>query len=257
MSGPAGPNLTIGIRAYCFFAVAGLVLALLCAVLAGLSGVLYRAQWLSLGEAFILLRWTAYGGVGAIILCVAGVARTRPGTSRKGLWQAIAGLVIAALVFWIPYSQLRQARDLPPIHDITTDTADPPAFRAVLPLRPEDANSLEYGGESLARQQRRAYPDIQSLEFSAPFQEVFEAALATARGLDWRVVEAARDAGRIEGVDTTFWFGFRDDIVVRLRETGGATRVDVRSVSRVGVSDVGKNAERIDRFMRALDSRLQ
>jgi hypothetical protein len=249
--------LTTASRVTGFFAVAGLVLALVSAALAALSGVLYRFQWLSLGDAFMVLRWAAYGGAAAMALCIPGLFRVRPRGGFKGPWPALAGLVIAAVVFWVPYSHLRRAHDVPPIHDITTDTVNPPAFRAVLPLRGQDANSLEYGGEALAGRQRRAYPGIRPLELSASYREVFDAALATARDMDWRVIEAARDAGRIEAVDTTFWFGFRDDIVVRIRETGGATRVDVRSVSRVGVSDVGKNAERIERFSRALASRLR
>jgi uncharacterized protein (DUF1499 family) len=58
--------------------------------------------------------------------------------------------------------------------------------------------------------------------------------------------------GRIEATDTTFWFGFKDDIVVRIAATGHGSRLDVRSVSRVGVSDIGTNARRIRKFLKEL-----
>lgn len=243
-------------KRYCGYAVAGLVVALFAGALGAFSGVMYRFQLLSLSEAFTVLRWAAYGGVAGMAVSAIGLARVRPGASRKGLWPALAGLAVAAVVFWIPFSHQRLARDVPAIHDITTDTADPPEFRAVLPLRPQHANNLEYGGESLARQQRRAYPDIGPADFEASPARVFDAASATARDMGWRIVDASRGEGRIEAVATTLWFGFRDDVVIRLRNTDSGTRVDVRSVSRVGVSDVGANARRISEFMSALKSRV-
>jgi uncharacterized protein (DUF1499 family) len=78
-------------------------------------------------------------------------------------------------------------------------------------------------------------------------------AIDAARALDWEIVASDAPAGRIEATATTMWFGFKDDIVVRVRpEAGGGSRVDVRSVSRVGQSDVGANAKRIREFIRRL-----
>jgi len=104
-------------------------------------------------------------------------------------------------------------------------------------------------------QQRRAYPDIQPLVVNVPAEKAFDRALAAVRDLGWNVVASERDAGRIEAVDTTFWFGFKDDVVIRVREMGapGSTRIDVRSKSRVGVGDLGTNARRV----RTLLDRLQ
>lgn len=84
---------------------------------------------------------------------------------------------------------------------------------------------------------------------------MFSAALATAREMGWTVVDSAADDGRIEAVATTFWFGFNDDVVIRVTESGSGTRVDMRSVSRVGVSDVGTNAARIRAFLAVLKER--
>lgn len=244
-------------RSLCIVALLGLVIAVAAALGGALAGPAYRWELLALGDAFTLLRWAAYGGLAAVAVSLLGLLRARPGSGRRGLLLSLLGLALGAAVFWLPYSHYRLAQSVPPIHDITTDTETPPRFEAVVPLRPEGANSLRYGGASVARRQRQAYPDIRPVTFDKPRDAVFQAALDTAEALGWRVVTGDEDKGRIEAVDTTIWFGFRDDVVVRLGGDNGITRVDVRSVSRVGVSDVGKNAARIRDFMSSLEGRLR
>jgi uncharacterized protein (DUF1499 family) len=146
---------------------------------------------------------------------------------------------------------------VPPIHDITTDTQNPPHFDAILPLRQNTPNSAQYGGESVAAQQRQAYPDIQPALLEASPEKAFDAALASARELGWKIVATDTQQGRIEATDTTLWFGFKDDVVIRISPNDGGSRVDMRSVSRVGRSDIGKNAERIRNFMEALRRRVK
>lgn len=244
-------------RSLSLIALLGFVIAVAAALGGGLAGPAYRWDILELGDAFTLLRWAAYGGLAAVTISLIGLVRTRPGAGRRGLLLSVLGVMLGGAIFWVPYSHQRLAQSVPPIHDITTDTESPPQFKAVVPLRPDDANSLQYGGDSLARRQREAYPDIRPAVFDRPDETVFQAALDTATGLGWRVVASDEGDGRIEAVDTTAWFGFRDDVVVRIGTDNGGTRVDVRSVSRVGVSDVGKNAARIREFMAALEERLQ
>lgn len=240
---------------YSTLAAIGCFLALGAGAAGASAGLLYRLEILPLRDAFDLLRWGAYGGAGAAAVSLIGLIRARPGSGRRGLVAALVGLCVGAAAFWIPYQHQHSARRLPPIHDITTDTRNPPAFRAVVPLRPDGANSLAYGGEDLARQQRRAYPDISPATFAAPPDQVFDDALAVAREMGWRIVDSDASDGRIEAVATTFWFGFEDDVVVRVARVPGGSRVDVRSVSRVGVSDIGKNAARIREFLEALNDR--
>ena len=103
-------------------------------------------------------------------------------------------------------------------------------------------NTLEYGGETVARQQRAAYPDLQALVVDAPAAVVFARALTAVQSLGWEVAGQDAAAGRIEATDTTFWFGFQDDVAVRIRPEGARSRVDVRSISRIGGGDVGTNA---------------
>lgn len=224
---------------------------------AGISaGLAYRFDLLALRDAFTLLRWAAYGGSAGAAISVLGVFRTWSVSRRKGLWISVLGLAAGLTAFWVPYSQYRMARELPAIHDITTDTTNPPRFKAVLALRGDSANRLDYG-EAVSELQLEAYPDIQPLATALSRSEAFDAALVVAIKMGWRIVNSSPTEGYIEAVDTTRWFGFQDDVVVRLTSTKSGTRVDVRSASRVGVSDVGKNADRIRRYLNNLRSRVQ
>lgn len=231
-------------------------MALAAAAAGASAGLLYRWDILPLRDAFDLLRWAAYGGLGAAVVSFIGMIRSRPGSRRRGFLIALAGLCLGIAVFWVPFSEQRTARQVPAIHDITTDMQDPPAFRAVMDRRPAGANSLDYGGPELARKQKQAYPDIEPAVFDAPADQVFSEALAVVRNMGWAIVDSDAGDGHIEAVATTFWFGFKDDVVIRVADAGPGTRVDVRSVSRVGVGDAGKNAARIRAFLAALNDRI-
>lgn len=223
------------------------------------SGPLYRLELMHFSTSFQLMRWAAYLGIATIVLVVLAFAVLRP--SRRQYQLALVASLIAGLVaFYLPYSQLQTARSVPPIHDITTDTENPPEFVDIAPLRADAPNPVEYPGEEVAAQQREAYPDLQPKHLEFPLAAVHQAALQVIEDLGWELVSAEPDAngyGRIEATDTTFWFGFKDDVVIRLQQdTGDYTRVDVRSKSRVGGSDVGANAERIRTFLDRLEREL-
>jgi uncharacterized protein (DUF1499 family) len=237
-------------------ATIGLALALL-AALAGLSaGLGYRFGWWSLGTGFGLLRYAAYGALAAMALSVLGLVLARPGSQRRGLYRALAGLVIGAVVFGVPWTYLRAAQQVPAIHDITTDTENPPAFVAILPLRAEAANPPDYGGDEVAGQQRAAYPDILPFSTPLPPDRSFEQALATAIDEGWEIVAAVPSEGRVEATDTTLWWGFKDDVVIRITPEGSGSRLDIRSKSRVGIGDFGTNAARIEAFLEQLEERV-
>lgn len=221
-----------------------------------LAGPSYRLEWLELGQAFTLMRWAAYVGIASVILAIGYSIWRRPG-GRLGsvlAFSALTGLVAA----YIPISQMQSAGSVPPIHDISTDLENPPAFVEILPLREDAPNPPEYAGEETAEQQREAYPDLAPLVIEIPLERVFEAARKEADSMGWELVAAVREGGtaRIEATATTRWFGFKDDVVIRLQETAPGTRLDIRSKSRVGKSDVGKNAERIREFTANLQRRL-
>jgi hypothetical protein len=113
--------------------------------------------------------------------------------------------------------------------------------------------SADYGGPEIAKQQHAAYPDLSPALLPVPRPTAFALALQTAKEMGWDIVAADPEEGRIEASDTTFWFGFKDDVVVRIHANGGGSLIDVRSVSRVGTSDVGTNARRIRAYLRKLN----
>jgi uncharacterized protein (DUF1499 family) len=141
---------------------------------------------------------------------------------------------------------------VPPIHDISTDTFDPPQFVALAQLRAAAPNGLKYGGPAIAAQQQKGYPDIKSLILKEPPQKAMQSAIDAARSRGWEIVSSDAPTGRIEATDTTSWFGFKDDIVVRVRPEGSGSRIDVRSASRVGQSDIGANAQRVRGYLARL-----
>jgi uncharacterized protein (DUF1499 family) len=190
--------------------------------------------------------------VGVLVLGVAAVAGLAGVAFSGGRGYAAMALLAALAVGAIPLTFIHRARSVPPIHDVTTDTDDPPFFSAVLARRGATDNPAVYAGAEIAAQQRRAYPDIQPLETSEPPARAYERALAAVRDLGWEIAAADPATGRIEATDTTFWFGFKDDVAVRIRGQGAGSRIDVRSASRVGRGDVGKNAERIRRLLSRL-----
>ena len=234
----------------------GLAFAVLSAFTAALSGLGYQQGLWGLGTSFVVLRWAVYGAIGAAVLsAIGGIAGLAVRRRRTGLW-GLLGVVLAVPAFTVPMGYLRVARAVPAIHDITTDTADPPVFVAIVPLRADAPNSAEYAGEEIAAQQSDAYPDIATASYDLEPGRVFEAALAAAEGMGWTIVDVSSSEGRIEATDTTFWFGFVDDVVIRVAAGVSGSQVDVRSLSRVGQSDVGKNAARIRSYLARLGMEL-
>jgi uncharacterized protein (DUF1499 family) len=236
-------------------ALAGFGLAVAALVGLALAGLGSQWGWWHFRTGFSILRWAAYLGILAAVLSLVGLVRARPGRPRRGLTLAVLGVVIGALAFGIPWQWQRYARGKPPIHDITTDIQNPPEFRAVLPLRADAPNPPEYAGEEVAAQQRAAYPEIRPLRLESAPIVAFQRAVSAARSLRWEIVAVDEEAGILEATDRTFWFGFEDDIVVRVTPVGDGSRIDVRSKSRVGRGDAGANARRIHRFLERVQGR--
>lgn len=170
---------------------------------------------------------------------------------------AVIGAVVAILAYVVPVTY-RPADGIPPIHDITTNTDNPPQFITIAPLRADAPNNMVYGEqenwdqERMAAAQREAYPDIAPQEFSESKEVVFNRALAAVNALGWEVVSQDLATGRIEATDTTFWFRFKDDVVIEVSASAQGSVLNARSLSRVGTSDVGKNAARLREFFTRL-----
>lgn len=233
-------------------ASAGFGIAFIAAIAALLAGLGTRWGWWDYRMGFTILRFAVWAGLAAAIISLYAMVVALRNRRRRAIVFGIHGLIIGSLVFGVPTYLVNQGRKLPPIHDITTDTESPPAFVAVLPLRKDAPNTTQYGGPELAAQQKQGYPDITPVMLPIAPRAAFELALDTARRSGWEIVAAVPEENRIEATATTDWFGFKDDIVIRIKPVNGGSRVDMRSVSRVGRSDLGTNARRIRDYLRQL-----
>jgi uncharacterized protein (DUF1499 family) len=233
------------------FATTVAVVTLLIGILVLLAGFGTRWDWWTFRTGFSILRWSVYAAIALTVFAVAALVANRAAAGRSR-WLAVFALVVGLVIIGNALIWRNRGRSAPPIHDISTDTDQPPEFVAVAPLRADAPNPAAYGGAEIAAQQRTAYPDIQPVELDLAPDETFLRALRVARDLGWEIVAEEREEGRIEATDETFWFGFKDDIVIRITPEGAGSRVDVRSVSRVGRGDVGTNARRIREFSERL-----
>jgi uncharacterized protein (DUF1499 family) len=240
-------------------ALLSFILAILALLLLALAPVGWRAGWWHFRFAFTWLMTAS--GVAAAAAVIVALAVLLSGSSQLGaggLAMLAASLVLGAMLVYIPwhYDQLRKR--VPRIHDITTDVETPPEFAAVLPARSaEKAATAVYAGPELAPLQKAAYPDVAPLDVPLPAAKAFELALAVARSMrGWQIVASNQATGRIEASQTSRWFRFTDDIVIRIAAQGSGSRVDMRSLSRQGRSDFGVNAARIRAYMAELRRRL-
>lgn len=234
-----------------FTAIAAIVLALL-------SGLGNRWGLWGFEVAIIVFGLAVLTALIAILLAAIGIFRSlRSDRSSLGHSKAATALVLAIGLLGFLAFQVKDARSYPPIHDITTDTNEPPQFVALLPAREAAPNGAEYDKGNRDKQ-LEAYPEILPLIVDGKdVAAVTRAAEEVARELGWEIAESAPDEGRLEATDTTFWFGYKDDVVVRIRELNQAVNVDIRSMSRVGVGDIGANAKRIMAFRSALNATVQ
>lgn len=203
--------------------------------------------------AFFLALFTLALGIGVFVW------RRRKGMRTK-MPRLLVGMLSAAIFAGYIGYQVSVAKSLPAIHDISTDLADPPQFVA-LQLRADNWDAIPGADDGdmqgLSPRQRwallhqEAYPDIRSVRVNMPVADVIAAADRLAQDRDWDVVAADQARGRLEATDTVSAFRFKDDVVLRVRPAAGGegSIIDMRSVSRVGQSDIGVNAERVRSFL--------
>lgn len=216
-----------------------------------LAGPTYRAGLLTLGPARQTMRWAATIALGgaAVALLVAGWAGFAG--ARRARLVALVALAVNLLVAGPPLYHYGQVQRLPHLHDISTDTTNPPRFVAVLPLRAGARNPPDYQ-PGTAAEQKQGYPDIVPLVLAVPPAQAVERAERAARAMGWEIVAVAPQDGRIEATDTSLLFGFKDDVVIRVAPAAQGSLVDVRSESRVGGSDFGVNAKRVRAYLHRL-----
>lgn len=230
-----------------------------------------------LGLGVLIIQWGPRLLIAALVIALAALVATLAKSPRTGWRAALVALIIPAVGFGYLGYVRGQSADIPPIHDVTTNVEDPPVYsEAMIAVRTaEEANPVAdfsapltslpayqgprfapLAGKSLGQVGAEAYPELATLVTPTAPAGAFAAAEAEARAQGWTIVSADGATGLIEATAETFWFGFKDDVVIRVRpaETGAA--IDMRSTSRVGLSDLGANAARIEGYMTALAARL-
>lgn len=227
----------------------GLSLSVISLIGFGASGLGYRLGLWSYKTGISVVKYSGAISLIAVVVCVVGMALWQWEVVTQGRTYALIGLAIGGCVFGLVLKWKYNLDSVPYIHDITTDTDNPPLFEAILPLRVGAENSADYGGPELAKQQHAGYPNLKPGSISSIPAAAFPRALQAAKDMGWKIVAYDAKNLRIEATDTTCWFGFKDDVVVRLSPSPAGSRIDVRSVSRVGKSDVGTNARRINAYL--------
>lgn len=227
--------------------------SLMAILLVVLPGPLYKFGMLELSPAFTAMRYGVFIGGAAIALLIAQVIFMRKNIN----WLAYGVSAILAIVaVAMPLSIMSKAKSVPPIHDISTDVVTPPEFNAIAKLRADAPNPSEYAGAETAAQQLKAYPELKTIHYQENTKHVFRVAKDAVATFGWELVDYNVAQGVIEATDTTTWFGFKDDVVIRVIAKGDGSELDIRSKSRVGKSDLGKNAERINQFINEINKEL-
>jgi uncharacterized protein (DUF1499 family) len=238
------------------FSKALLYLAIITVIAFAISGYGYRWGIWSLGTAFTILTYSTYSAIAITAVSILSFLFLRKKGAKVITTLSVAFVLTAVAATTALYWQQR-AQSVPPIHDITTDLQNPPEFSAMVRLRADAPNPPEYAGEETAEQQREAYPGLEPLVVDDSLQVAMDEAVRLVLNRGWQIVAINRNEGRIEATEILPWFGFKDDVVLRFTETTQGTRIDMRSKSRVGRSDVGVNAKRIERFLEDLEMRLE
>ncbi len=234
-----------------FLAGLALLAAFAAAAAIGLSGVGHKfGAWDFAFARDVLLTGGAYGALaaGAVALAVLLLALGRRKLGGAGM--AFFALIVAGAAAYVPLSLKAEAESVPELTDVTTDPDDPPAFVALASQR-ESAGRTQYYRLNYT-EQKKAYPDIVAFESRRSAAALFGEASAAVDAMGWIVAERVPEEGRIEATAVSEWFGLRDDIVIRVRPAGEGARLDMRSASRAGTTDLGANADHI----RAILTRL-
>jgi hypothetical protein len=206
--------------------------------------------------AFILfVAGSLLGGVLAVLAGLIGFFLSRGGRNPDGAKLAIAGIAAGLGLLLIVGLAASPGADLPPINDITTDLADPPAFAPSSIVPSYVGRDMSYPADFVP-QVRAAYPDLAALETTESPRTVYERAIDLAEELGWEITARSDERMVFDAEDETSLFRFVDDVTLRVEPIAGGARVDMRSKSRDGRGDLGANAARIRDFLSRLEKSL-
>ncbi|GER06302.1 hypothetical protein GCM10007972_00410 [Iodidimonas muriae] len=243
-----------------------LLLAFFALLLMLVPGPLVKADALPFRTAFDVMRRAFYlaAGLGVVSFIALLIATSR--ANGRTVIRLSGALVLCLIVVSALYMMRRDAASHVPIHDVTTDLIDPPRFTVITPRIENPLIVPDRGRKDLAAvppdvrwriYHKEAYGTLAPLFLDSSVEDTMARARQAARKMGWEIAHFSVADGRLEATDTTSWFGFKDDIVVRIRMEKGQSRVDVRSVSRIGISDLGANAKRVRHFLETLSQQGQ
>ena len=228
-------------------------LSLFAALMAALAVLGHRLGIIDFQPALLGLMGGTVAGLLAIFVGLIGTLNAIKAKESE-ITSTMAGLTLGFLVVTPVFLTALVGAGVPCIHDITTNLEHPPEFVAIETLRTSAHNSLDrLKPENLIALQKEGYPDLGPIWINHSFDQVFEQTVALVKKRGWEIVAIAAEEGKIEATDTTPIMGFKDDVVIRVQAMGSRTRVDMRSASRVGESDLGVNAARIRLFLDDLE----
>lgn len=233
-----------------------------------------------LGLGVLIVQWgprVMIAAAGIAVIALITVLIRKP---HRGWQAAVIALIIPALGFAYMGWVRSQSADIPPIHDVATDIANPPAPSArLLALRTaDDANPVldmtaplttadayqgprfaRFGDRSLGQIGQDSYPAVRTLQVPVAPGAAFSAAREAAQGMGWTLVTEDEPGGALEATAETFWFGFKDDVIVRVRPipSSKGSHIDVRSISRVGLGDLGANGRRIETYLARVSAEVE
>ena len=236
----------------------GFALAVIALIMLALAPIGWRTgMWHFRTSFWYFMQPAAYLGIAAGVVSLVALFWW-PSMSNGARVMALVGFAVGAVMAYVPWSFYHTLGTVPRIHDITTDTDDPPAFSAaVLKAREaEQAGTTDYNQKTAALQ-KQGYPDLAPLKTALPPDQAFARALAAAQGMSgWTITGSDAAQGRIEAYQRTTFMGFTDDVIIRVTPDGNGSRIDMRSESRQGISDFGVNAKRIRAYQEALRQKL-
>lgn len=238
-------------------------LAVILIALYPLAIVAARLDMMHFRNSFLIFIICALISFVVLVLSIFKLAKGQDGESAS----LLIAIVLTAIPLGVLGSNIVKARTLPFIHDVTTDIQNPPQFIAAAKDRLSGDHPVAYEGDEIAQLQVAGYPNLTTLELNQPVEAVVLQAQEVVLAMGWEVLASNTEQSpfTIEAVDESLLFGFKDDVVIRIEsfttpeqhvDVPAKTRVDVRSMSRVGKSDLGANAARIESFLDNLKNRF-
>ncbi|TEW51902.1 DUF1499 domain-containing protein [Psychromonas algicola] len=217
------------------------------AIIVAIFGV--RGEWIGIRTAFTTISYASQAAVPILLTAILILVLAR-GDLNSRIKSGLAVLLLLAPVINQFANQPEKTPPGLPLNDISTDTITPPVFDAVIAFRPVKSNTIEYPGASAAKRQTELFPDIQPIQSSLTTEQAFNLSLKIAENNDWDIVAKNLEQGIIEAVASTPVFSFEDDVVIRIQAMNSGSIIDIRSHSRIGRGDRGKNAQRVREFIK-------